>query len=72
MDDMCVMKTEEWTEWLAERVMEWVVGAMMESMEIKLAEIVCDVPTPLVWLAYTWTLCGVVIAVCCVKRGFGS
>ena len=48
-----VIKTEEWTEWLAERFMEWVVGAMVESMEIKLAEIVCDVPTPLVWLVYT-------------------
>ena len=66
------MKTEEWTEWLAERFMEWIVGAMVDSVEIKFAEIVCDVPAPLVWLACTWTLCGVVITVCCVKRTFGK
>ena len=70
--DMCVMKTEEWTEWLAERFMEWVVGAMVESLEIKLAEIVCNVSAPLVWLACTWTPCGVVITACCVKRVFGK
>ena len=60
------------TERIAERIMEWVVGAMVESLEIKLAEIVCDVPTVWLWIACTWTLCGAVIAACFVKRVFWS